>query len=162
MLIFAYGSNMSSARLRKRCSSARKVVNAYLPEYMFACNKVSKDGSAKANILPAMNAIVWGVIFEIDDNQKSNLDAAEGLGAGYNEATCTIFDSVGNGYRAQIYIADPDATDNSRRPYDWYRQYILTGARENDLPQDYVEQLESIEFEVDADHERRQRNIQNR
>ncbi len=159
MMIFAYGSNMNITRLRARVPSARKTRNVYLPDYTLACNKVSKDGSAKANIVPAENAQVWGVIFEIDDAQKGNLDAAEGLGRGYNETTLTFFDENGNEHEAQVYIADPIATDNNLRPYDWYQNYILTGATENDLPQNYIQQLAAIEFDIDRDEERREENM---
>lgn len=89
MLIFSYGSNMNLNRLAKRVPSAVKVSNAFLPEHKLLCNKISKDGSAKANIFKTYIAaeLVWGVLFTIDSKEKPLLDKAEGLGMGYNEDT---------------------------------------------------------------------------
>ena len=85
MLIFAYGSNMNINRLTQRVPSATKVSNVFLTGYKLMCNKVSRnDGSAKANIEKSDIAtdIVWGILFEIDNNEKPMLDKAEGLGKG--------------------------------------------------------------------------------
>lgn len=121
MLIFAYGSNMNLNRLAKRVPSAVKVTNAFLTGHKVVCNKISNDGSAKANIIktdvPA--EFVWGVLFSIDRNEKALFDKAEGLGKGYNEGTLTFFDETNNSYVVQIYIADSNSIDNTLLPYDW-------------------------------------------
>jgi hypothetical protein len=160
MLIFAYGSNMNLNRLIKRVSSAAKVSNAFLPGYRLVCNKVSKDGSAKANIIKTDNLaeLVWGVLFSIDINEKSLLDRAEGLGMGYNEYKLTFLDDAGNTYTAQVYIADSKAIDNNLFPYDWYKEFIVSGAIQNKLPAEYISQLQSISSVRDHDEERRTKN----
>lgn len=97
MLIFAYGSNMNLNRLTQRVPSAVKFCNVFLPGYKLVCNKVSKkDGSAKANIIKTDNLaeLVWGVLFNINSNEKPLLDKAEGLGKGYNEDTLTVSDET--------------------------------------------------------------------
>ena len=43
MLIFAYGSNMNSARLRNRVPSAKVVCKAYIRKYQLHFNKVSQQ-----------------------------------------------------------------------------------------------------------------------
>lgn len=160
MLIFAYGSNMNLNRLTKRIPSAVKVNNAFLPGHKLVCNKMSKEGSAKANIaktdVPA--ELVWGVLFTIDNNEKSLLDIAEGLGKGYNEDTLTFFDETNNSYAAQIYIADSNSIDNTLQPYDWYKEFIISGAIQNKLPAEYIVQLQSIACIRDHDEERRMKN----
>lgn len=160
MLIFAYGSNMNLNRLAKRVTSAEKVTNAFLTGHRVVCNKISNDGSAKANIIktdvPAES--VWGVLFSIDSNQKALLDKAEGLGKGYNEGTLTFFDETNNSYVAQIYIADSNSIDNTLLPYDWYKEFIVTGGIQNKLPADYISQLQSIPCVPDPDEKRRLKN----
>ncbi len=160
MLIFTYGSNMNLNRLTKRVASAIKVTNAFLPGYKLLCNKVSKDGSSKANIMRTDIAaeIVWGVLFTIDSNEKPLLDKAEGLGMGYNEGTLTFFDENNISYTAQVYIADTKAIDNNLNPYDWYKEFIVTGAIQNKLPAEYISQLQSITCIRDTDDERRIKN----
>ncbi|TWI78988.1 AIG2 family protein [Lacibacter cauensis] len=160
MLIFAYGSNMNLNRLTKRVPSAVKVTNAFITGHKAVFNKISNDGSAKANIIktdvPA--ELVWGVLFSIDSNAKALLDKAEGLGKGYNEDTLTFFDETNNSYAAQIYIADSNSIDNTLLPYDWYKEFIVSGAIQNKLPAEYILQLQSITCIRDHNEERRIKN----
>lgn len=161
MRIFAYGSNMHLNRLKKRVPSAIKISNAFIEGYNLVCNKISIDGSSKGNIVKSENPndVVWGVIFEIEDTEKSILDEAEGLGRGYNETTLTFTDNDNNAVKAQIYLADEDAIDNQLKPFDWYKSIILEGAKQNQLPQDYIEKIESLDFEVDKDEERQSKRM---
>ncbi|WP_462261533.1 gamma-glutamylcyclotransferase family protein [Ferruginibacter sp.] len=157
-MIFAYGSNMNINRLTLRVPSATKVSNVFLTGYKLVCNKVSKkDGSAKANIEKSDIAtdIVWGILFEIDSNEKTLLDKAEGLGKGYNEDCLTFTDENSLKHIAQVYIADSNSINNSLVAYDWYKEFIITGAIQNQLPADYILQLQSIPFIPDPDEERR-------
>jgi gamma-glutamylcyclotransferase (GGCT)/AIG2-like uncharacterized protein YtfP len=158
MLIFAYGSNMNINRLTQRVPSATKVSNVFLTGYKLMCNKVSRnDGSAKANIEKSDIAtdIVWGILFEIDSNEKPLLDKAEGLGKGYNEDCLTFTDENNLNYIAQVYIADSNSINNRLVAYDWYKEFIITGAIQNQLPADYISQLQSIPFIPDPDEKRR-------
>ncbi|MBC6489671.1 gamma-glutamylcyclotransferase family protein [Flavihumibacter stibioxidans] len=161
MLIFAYGSNMNLNRLTQRVPSAVKVCNVFLPGYKLVCNKVSKkDGSAKANIVKTDNLgeLVWGVLFYINSNEKPLLDKAEGLGMGYNEDTLTFSDETNNPYVAQVYIADSKTIDNNLLPFDWYKDFIVSGAIQNKLPVEYISQLKSMGFVHDHDEKRRTEN----
>ncbi len=161
MNIFAYGSNMNQMRLQKRVSSAIKVCNAYIIGYKLQCNKVSTDGSTKGNIVFTNNSedVVWGVIFEINNNQKPDLDRVEGLGNGYNETTLEFLNSNIVRIAAQVYIADEGSVNNNLLPYDWYKEYILTGAIENQLPQEYIQKIQLMDYVVDEDNERRRRHF---
>jgi hypothetical protein len=152
---------MNIRRLQERVSSAKKFTNAYLKGYVFVCNKVSKDGSAKANVIlsDSEENVVWGVLFVINQNEKSLLDKAEGLGSGYGEKVLTFYDVQGTQHLAQIYIADDKHTNDSLKPYDWYRAYILSGAIQNKLPDNYIKFLENLKFNIDINATRRNKNF---
>ena len=162
-MIFAYGSNMNINRLRERVPSATKFANAYITGYRLECNKISrKDGSAKANILQTGNDvnIVWGVLFVINNNEKPALDRLEGLGYGYEERTLTFVDAVGNSHNAKVYIAyEAKYLNNELWPYDWYREFILSGAIQAQFPQEYIDWLKTIPSTVDYDVARRRENF---
>jgi AIG2-like family. len=105
---FAYGSNMSSRRLLSRCSSANFIEVAKVEGYTLSFNKKSSvDKSGKANITQTgkNTDIVWGVIFEIEESQKSDLEKAEGKGKGYDEQTIKVTDSKGHTHDCIAYIA---------------------------------------------------------
>jgi len=161
MQIFAYGSNMNINRLKKRVPSANKICTASLDGYSFAFNKKSKDGSVKGNIEQTNNANdkVWGVVFEIDEKEKKKLDDAEGLGKGYNETMVNVLGADRQLINVQVYIADSDAIDNSLHPYDWYKEYVVSGAKENKLPESYINKLESSQATEDLDKERKQKHF---
>ena len=76
-LYFAYGSNMSERRLRKRVSSAKVVGTGVLKNYCLTFHKPSKDGSGKCAIECCKSDEVYGVLFEIDKYQKCCLDKVE-------------------------------------------------------------------------------------
>lgn len=160
MLIFSYGSNMNLNRLTQRVPSVVKVSNAFLTGYKFVCNKISKDGSAKANIIKSdiPGELVWGVLFNIDNKEKPLLDKAEGLGFGYNEDKLTFLGDMDYPHAAQIYVADSKAINNDLLPYDWYKEFIVTGAIQNQLPPEYISQLQSIICIDDPDEERKLKN----
>jgi len=159
MKIFAYGSNMSLKRLKARVPSATKITNGYVEGYELKCVKRSIDGSGKATIIKTNNIKdkVWGVVFEIDESEKPKLDRFEGLNNGYYESIIVI-KTYDNAYSAQIYIADDKAINYELNPYEWYKAFILSGAKENDLPENYVKKLETINSVNDLNILRRKEN----
>lgn len=161
MKIFTYGSNMSINRLRRRIQSASKISNWFIAGYKLVCNKVSKDGSSKANILRTESSmdLVWGVIYDIANEQKQDLDDFEGLGKGYNEMILQVTDIENKNYNAQVYVADAKFIKNDLLPYDWYQNFIVKGAQENKLPLEYIKYIQSFRFTADRDLIRRQRNF---
>jgi len=99
--------------------------------------------------------IVWGVVFEILDSQKHDLDEAEGLGRGYDEKVVLVLNDEGQQEKVQLYVANPNWIDSSLAPYSWYFRFFVDGARQNDLPHEYVTRLiESVNPTRDPDDER--------
>lgn len=141
MKIFAYGSNMCSARLRDRVPSARAVGAAFLSGHTLRFHKRGfRDGSGKADARAcgAAGAGVWGVLYEIDPGEKADLDRAEGLGRGYDEKRVLVTDLGGAGHRAWMYSAHPSAIDAAAVPFAWYLELVRAGAEEHGLPADYT------------------------
>ena len=157
MLYFSYGSNMSVRRLQSRVSSARFTTTASLHKYDLRFHKKSDDGSGKCDAYATGNSedIVWGVVFEINESEKSILDKKESLGRGYNEKDVQLITPSGEIIVAFTYYAIRIA--QKLKPYSWYLQHVLVGAEENGLPGGYVEKIkriESINDPVAGRHER--------
>lgn len=152
MKYFAYGSNMSSARLLEHTPSARPIGRGILGGHDLRFHKAGADGSSKCDAFFTGNAdhIVHGVLFEINAAEKTALDKAESLGWGYEEKKVTVFAEEGNAYGALTYVAL--RFDQNLLPYTWYRNHVLVGANEWSLPQDYIRsKIESIEATEDKD-----------
>ena len=154
MLYFAYGSNMSFRRIRRRVPSAQRVTTASLTAHRLAFHKVGRDGSAKCDIAPGLQEAdrVHGVVYRLDPRHRAALDRAEGLGNGYEVKTVELYADDQTPIRAFTYYAT--LTDIGLRPYAWYLQHVLHGARENGLPEHYVTLIEAIEVIDDPDDAR--------
>jgi gamma-glutamylcyclotransferase len=163
MLYFAYGSNMCVGRLRQRVPSAIFARIAKLMGHSFRFHKRSSDDSAKSDAFETGDPsdFVWGIIFDIDEREKPALDRAEGLGFGYREKTETLFDEGRQEHRAFLYVADTNSIDNTLRPYSWYKRFVVDGARQHALPEEYVNGIAAMPDVDDADQarDRRERSI---
>ncbi|WP_227539352.1 MULTISPECIES: gamma-glutamylcyclotransferase family protein [Marinobacter] len=78
---------MSQRRLQARVPSARFVAVAGLPAHRLRFHKSAGDGSAKCDAEETGNPddLVIGVVYEIVDAEKPDLDRHEALGFGYDE-----------------------------------------------------------------------------
>lgn len=145
---FAYGSNMATSRLRQRAPSARPVAVGRLPGHALRWHKLGRDGSGKCDACLGDDPgdAVWGVLFDIDQADKPRLDAAEGLGIGYDEHMVQVQTDAGPRC-ALTYQAKPARIDPKLRPRQWYKAHVLAGAREHGLPAGYVAQLAAVPTE---------------
>ena len=161
MKYFAYGSNMSSLRLRARTPGAEALGACVLKAHDLRFHKVGQDGSGKCDAFHTNNPadFVVGVLYEIDHFEKAGLDKVEGLGQGYNEKIVKVLNAVGAEVTAFTYYAT--ATDELLRPFSWYLQHVLVGATEASLQQGYIMRIEAVECMEDPDKQRdaRQRAI---
>ena len=146
MKIFCYGSNMSSERITERCSSSRFISRAKVIGWKLLFNKKGKDGSGKANLVcTGDGSLVWGVIFDISEDQKPILDKFEGLGKGYDELKLLVISDLGEEIECVCYIATDDKyLEKSLKPHEWYKEFCLVGAREHNIPQDYILMIEGV------------------
>lgn len=152
MKYFAYGSNMSSARLLERTPSAKPIGRCTLRGHDLRFHKAGADGSSKCDAFftGSDDHLVHGVLFEIHAAEKPALDKAESLGWGYEEKSVTVIAENGALHQALTYVAL--RFDRELLPYAWYRNHVLRGANEWALPQDYIRsKIESIKTKEDTD-----------
>ncbi len=151
---------MSFRRLLQRVPSVRKYGRARLNGYQLRFHKHSQtDGTAKCDAYMTGDAGDWveGVVYEFDLSDKASLDRVEGTGRGYETKLITVSNLQGQQLEAYTYIATD--INSSLKPYDWYKQHVLAGARENDLPEDYISRIAAIETVIDDDKERCRREL---
>lgn len=146
----AYGSNLHPLRLRDRIPSAQFIATGYLPNWSLCFHKRSKDRSAKCNILDGDDGVHFA-LFEISQKDKITLGKIEGVGFGYSEISLSIPD-FGD---CLSYIAETSHIDNSLRPYDWYKEFVVVGARFHGFPDEYLKRIESIRTICDPNSDRR-------
>jgi hypothetical protein len=111
---------------------------ARLDGYALQFNKRSMmDQSGKANIVPDGSGVVWGVLFELSEEEVQRLACFEG---GYSRKTIEVacVEPMAR-FRAETFVAKPDGSD--LLPASQYLQIILDGAHEHELPADDQAQL---------------------
>ena len=157
--IFSYGSNLLFQRIKERVASVQVVRNHQLKGYQFAFNKHSIDGSTKANIVATHNSQdqVWGVIHKISLTDKPILDEFEALGKGYDHLTFHL-EMGGSMETIYAYMATDSKYLADGRPYDWYYNFVLAGAMENDFPEEYIRKLKVFKSKPDTDLSRKREN----
>jgi cation transport regulator ChaC len=160
MHYFAYGSNMWTARLSGRIP-CRFVTIARLPRHKLVFHKHSNDASSKCDAFEtgSDDDVVWGVVFDILQSEKTKLDRAEGLGKGYIEKEVDLITTSGERITAVTYYADRMAIVESLSPYTWYKEIVLRGAREHGLPPQYIaSSIDAVTATMDTDSSRHLRN----
>jgi gamma-glutamylcyclotransferase (GGCT)/AIG2-like uncharacterized protein YtfP len=151
MLYFAYGSNMNWPQMKKRCPSVQFVSVAKLTNHRLAFTRKSNHrGCGSADAIPAQAHIIWGVIYEIEESEITNLDEAEDFVPerarnGYTRQQTQVFtDGEDMPVLVSLYFAEKQK--NPPLPSAEYKQLIVEGAKHWNLPQDYIEGLEKIKI----------------
>lgn len=127
---FAYGSNMFSVQMRRRCPECRKIGRAQLRGYRWI---ITTRGYA--NIICAEQEVVEGVLYEISTADEAALDEYEGVAAGcYFKKTLAVCHE-GKEIEAMVYI-DPTVCEGE--PREEYVGRMTAALREADLSPGYV------------------------
>jgi len=147
MLCFAYGSNLDWEQMKKRCPSARYCGVAVLPDHRLAFTRRSKTRNCGvADALPEKGSDVWGVVYEIAEQDVGLLDKSEGYRPGrennaYVRGERHVFmdGDKESPLAVMIYFALPEK--NPPLPSKEYKEQILKGARFWHLPEDYIKNV---------------------
>lgn len=132
LLYFAYGSNMDAEQMHERCPGATMVGRAALGGHRFLINS-----RGVATVAPVPYGEVWGVLWNVTEENLESLDRYEGVRAGlYSRAVVEVVAERGP-VQAITYVA-ADATDGP--PREDYLVRIVMAARAGDLPGQYIEQ----------------------
>ena len=151
MFYFAYGSNLDPDQMRRRCPGHQVVGLAELRDFRLSFPLTSHDwGGGVASVSVAHGDAVWGVVYELTDEDLASLDRYEHyVGPGdqhnlYDRETLSVQlvraddGSFPRRLRAWTYIARPA---NPSPPSQRYLDAIVRGARHHRLPDDYVARL---------------------
>ena len=117
-----------------------------LKGYEFTYNKISYDGSSKANIIKSENGNVEGVAILILENKLDEF--IEKYEKGYLKTEIEIQTKGNTNENPQLtFKAYTCISDNiiDAPPTDDYVSKIIKGANENNLPQEYI--VKYLEYE---------------
>ncbi len=154
--VFAYGSNMHLADLRRWALenglTPPRILHSHgaiLRGYALVWNyrSVARRGGA-ANVGPSSRSRVIGVVMEVDQATLALFDSKEGHPGRYSRGTAPLklvsLDS-GETMSAWVYrVGERWLCEDVVRPTSKYRALLVEAARQHGLPEDYIEELEAI------------------
>lgn len=140
MVYFAYGSNLNTNNMHRRCGDHIKIIGpAKLNNY-----ELTFDRRGYANIIPKEAGHVWGLIWEIDQACVDALDIYEGYPKMYDRQNISvILDDQNIG--AFVYIQPADQS-GGRPAKNYLENLIIVGAKENGLPVEWIRKLEEYKL----------------
>ncbi|MDQ2069550.1 gamma-glutamylcyclotransferase family protein [Natronospira bacteriovora] len=154
MLIFQYGSNLSSQRLNSEArlrGNARVVGVARTRSPYRFCFPVwgGINGCAAAGILPGGPGPAWGVIYEVPEERVyrhadapfPTLDTIEDEGKDYDRGPIDVCFRDGRRPDETVHTYHPRQPRSGLQTEWHYVQHILSGAAEHDLPGSYQQYL---------------------
>jgi cation transport regulator ChaC len=147
---FAYGSNLDQMQMAQRCPGARIIGVAQLANHRICFPRRSPvRDCAVASFEPHKGGVVWGVVYELDDDDLKRLDEREGYDPvnptavnRYCRVDVTVSHAGGKRVEAVAYVAVPE--DNPGRPSADYMRHIVDGAAAHSFPDDYIKGLMAI------------------
>lgn len=140
MYYFAYGSNMNMEHMRRICGWHFTVLGvAVLEDYQFG-----PDTRGYANIRPCSGKKVYGLIYELEQSSIDALDEFEGYPEVFGREEVAVKDLEGDEYKAWVYLEKPEYFGDDQIREDYLKR-VLVGARENRLPEEWINFLAGFE-----------------
>ena len=143
-------------RLIERVSSAELIGVAKHSNHKLNFHKKSNDGSSKCNMFNSdtESDLIYGAIYKLQPEHKSELDKFEGKGYGYIDNQIMLKHNE-NEYTCFTYLAQQTHIADNLKPYHWYKKLVILGAQYLEFPNSYISSIEAIESMEDLDLPRR-------
>jgi len=156
---FAFGSNLSSARLLQRLPLAEVSCVATLAGHRLCWRKNGRDQSGKCDIHQTGDAddLVYGVVYRVSPDEQIRLDEIETHGFGYERREVSVLNL--NGGEIEVFTYYALDIDYTQQPFTWYKEHVLRGALEHGFPPHYVAEIRDTPSIDDHDAERQRREM---
>src|SRR6201996_8506462 len=141
---FAYGSNMSEKVMSEVAPSAECTGTGMVADHRLAFTRRSrrwKAGAADISKSPGLS--IYGVLYTIDDKDLLGLDRKEGAPDAYERICVDVQTSRGLISAMTYAVVKPEPEEI--KPHPDYFQHILNGARENQMPELFLQFLSYVE-----------------
>lgn len=152
LIYFAYGSNMSRARLEQRVGPVHALGVGRLRDYRHSFTKRGRDGTGKGTIAPAPGGLVLGALYKLTPTQ---FDALRAFETGYRQIRCTVDIGLGDDDNAgSVALPGTGQADviaacsfqaeqpvSPMTPTDEYVQHYMNGMRELGIPAAYRDDI---------------------
>lgn len=144
--IFAYGSNLNSEDVLRYTRehklppiAPKKICNARMKNQLLCWTTFSKTRQCGVlNVELTKDSEVWGVVFELTDEELAVFDRKEGHPKHYLRTPIYVFDENNRSIKVETYIAPPCIDTAYLYPSEHYLNTVVNGMREQQLPEKYI------------------------
>ncbi len=153
---FAYGDRMNSDKMASSTPGAKLVGPAKLSGYRLAFNVISRAwGGGAANAVPDPRSSLWGILWEMDEDQLDHLEPINRAG-NLGDASDRVFDLHVEGPHGPV-TARTFAVESHEafvRPNERYYGMLRATAEAQGLPQEALDALDraSVGPQMPAPH----------
>ena len=142
MRVFLYADNLNLSQLKRRAPEHKCLFKAYLPDHtIHFCRFSSQWRCGLASITPSQGERVWGVVFDLTDEDLKILDAFEGEvpeGA-FRHLEATVVTEDGHKELVTTHSATPIG---KFRVKDHYLDFVIKGVKHWELPEECLDTWE--------------------
>jgi len=142
MKYFAYGSNMENSQMIRRCPNFKLLGRAKLNGFKLDFTKESSlwEGGV-ADIVKNLNNHVWGLLYELTEQDLDSLDTYEACSTYYKRKNISVEYKSKN---VEVIAYEVVNKEPFILPSRKYMNVIIKAAIENYFPKGYVDFLKSI------------------
>jgi hypothetical protein len=136
---FAYGERMNPSLMTERLPGARAIGPARLPGYRLVFNVMSRSwggGAANAAVDPASS--MWGVLWDVGDQDPAAIDTSREEGTAPIEVTVEGPDGPVSAQTMAIWSGERFV-----RPNDRYLAMLRANAEKQGLPPEALEEIDA-------------------
>ena len=144
MKFFIYSDNLNPTQLKRRAPEHKPVCKAYLPDHSVQfCRWSSQWRCGLPSVIPSPGEKVWGMIFDITDEDLKLLDEFEGEvpeGA-FTHLTVTVITEEGDKELVTTHVARPIG---KFKPKEHYLDWVIKGLKHWKMPDECVDLWKSF------------------
>lgn len=132
---------MAAEEMRKFAPAGTFVGIARLADHALELRRRSvRWGGGAADIVAARGGEVWGVLYELPDDQLGELDRKEGAGFAYRRRSLEVERDGGTVTAIAYEVIDKEPEPVPPTPE--YAELLLSAAHERGLPAEYIARIE--------------------
>jgi hypothetical protein len=141
---FAYGARMSSSHMLLTSPNATALGPAYLDGHRLVFNVLDRQfGGGAANAVPDPAARLWGVLWEVDDDELSGFDSFRGEEPSDTHGVIVEVQGPTGPVSAKTMMLP--VVEGFVAPADPYLRALHAGARAHGLPRQALDAIDRAE-----------------
>jgi len=143
MPYFAYCTLLDEGEMQRFVPTARRGAIGTITGHRVVFERHGPElETGGCNLSAAEGSTVYGVLYDLTDEEFAHLDAISGVDKGLYERFAVRVTTVADDIDAETYIIPNPGGDF--RPTEAYVRPILAGAHDLHLPADYIASLEEL------------------